>query len=93
MLMVENANYIKDYKIYIRFNNQKEGVLDLRDFLNNTKLKPFAVLKDKNRFKNFKVDYTLKWEDLDLAPEYLFFETFKNDKQFQSQFKEWGYLK
>ncbi len=45
------------------------------------------------KFKKFQVDYTLKWnDDLDLAPEYLYFKAFENDKNLQKQFHEWGYI-
>ncbi len=43
---------------------------------------PDVKLYKKNieKFKQFKVDYTLKWNDsLDLAPEYLYFKSFEND--------------
>ena len=92
MLSIKNAKYKNNYKIYLEFNDNKKGIVDLENFIFNTKLKPFWQLKDINRFKNFKVDYTLKWGDLDLAPEYLYFETFKNDISLQKQFKKWGYL-
>ena len=50
-------------------------------------------LQDIEKFKNFKVDFTLKWNDeLDLAPEFLYFKSFQNEQSLQHQFKEWGYI-
>ena len=77
MLSIINANYQNDYKILLEFNDHKNGVVDLKDFILNGKIKPFKELQDIEKFKKFKVDYTLKWNDnLDLAPEYLYFKAF-----------------
>ena len=93
MLSIINANYQDNYKISIEFNDHKNGVVDLKDFILNGKIKPFKQLKDIEKFKKFKVDYTLKWNDnLDLAPEYLYFKTFENDSSLQKKFHEWGYV-
>ena len=93
MLSIINASYQKEYKIVVQFSDKRNGEVDLKDFIFNTRLKPFKRLRDKNIFKNFKVDYTLKWsENLDLAPEYLYFNAFKSDNKLQSKFSEWGYL-
>jgi len=93
MLSVVNANYQNDYKILLQFNDNKKGVVDLKDFILNGKIKAFNQLKDIEKFKNFRVDYTLKWDDdLDLAPEYLYYKTFEKDTSLQSKFREWGYI-
>jgi hypothetical protein len=93
MLSITSANYQSDYKILLHFNDNKEGVVDLKDFILNGKIKPFKQLQDIEKFKTFQVDYTLKWNnDLDLAPEYLYFKAFENDNSLKSQFQEWGYI-
>jgi len=93
MLSILNANYTNDYKILLEFSDHKKGEVDLKEFIFNGKIKPFKELKNIEKFKQFKVDYTLKWDDnLDLAPEYLYFKTFENDSSFQKKFQEWGYL-
>jgi len=92
MLSIIKANYLQDYKIFLEFNDKKSGIIDLKDFVFNTKLKPFHKLQNIEKFRNFKLDYTIKWGDLDLAPEYLYFKAFENDKELQPQFKEWGYI-
>ena len=92
MLTIINAIYQDNYKIALKFNDERSGILDLEEFIFNTKLKPFKALQSTEKFKSFRLDYTLKWgKDLDLAPEYLYFKTFENDKELQMQFKEWGY--
>ncbi len=93
MLSVLNANYENEYKIKLEFNDHKKGEVDLKDFIINGKIKPFKELKNIEKFKQFQVDYTLKWnDDLDLAPEYLYFKAFENDTNLQKQFREWGYV-
>jgi len=93
MLSVVNADYQNEYKILLQFNDNKKGVVDLKDFILNGRIKPFNQLQDIEKFKNFQVDYTLKWNnDLDLAPEYLYFKTFENDNSLKTKFHEWGYI-
>ena len=93
MLSITNAKYQDDYKILVEFNDRKNGIVDLKDFILNGKIKPFKELQDIDKFKNFKVDYTLKWNnDLDLAPEYLYFKAFETDNSLTKKFKEWGYI-
>ncbi len=93
MLSITNANYQDDYKILIEFNDHKNGIVDLKDFILNGKIKPFKQLQDIEKFKKFKVDYTLKWnDDLDLAPEYLYFKAFETDNSLKAKFQGWGYI-
>jgi len=81
MLSVLNASYNDEYKILLEFSDNKKGVVDLKEFILNGKI------------KQFQVDYTLKWNDnLDLAPEYLYFKTFENDDNLQDKFQKWGYI-
>ena len=93
-LHVTSAKYLEDYKVKVSFNNGREGIADLTDALNG---KVFAALKNKAAFSNLVVDKeleTIVWSNgADLAPEYIFFQTFKNEPELQNQFKEWGYLK
>jgi len=93
MLSIVDAKYQDDYKILVEFNDHRKEVVDLKDFILNGKLKPFKQLQNIEKFKNFTVDYTIKWSDeLDLAPEYLYFKAFENDTKLKNKFKEWGYI-
>jgi len=91
-ISVKNAKYLEDYKIEIEFNNHKKGVVDLSDELYGEVFEP---LKDKNLFSKIKVDKdleTVTWENgADLAPEYLYYKSFKENKNLEPQFKQWGY--
>ena len=92
-IFVKNAKYIEDYKIEIEFSDNKKGVVDLSDDLYGEVFEP---LKDKNIFSKIKVDEdleTITWENgADLAPEYLYYKSFKDNQELKQQFKQWGYV-
>lgn len=72
-LHVREAKYIRDYVIWLRFNDGAEGEIDLKDELWGEVFEP---LKDPGVFRSFKVDpdlETIVWENgADLAPEFLY---------------------
>ena len=72
-LHVREARYIRDYVIWLRFNDGAEGEIDLKDELWGDVFDP---LKDLAAFKSFKVDpdlETIVWKNgADLAPEFLY---------------------
>jgi hypothetical protein len=74
-------------------NLLQKGIVDLEDDLYGEVFEP---LKDKKLFSKIKVDKdleTIVWENgADLAPEYLYFKSFKNNKNFESEFKKWGFI-
>ncbi len=92
-LHVTNARYLEDYKVEVFFNDGRKGVADLTNALKGAMFEP---LKDKSLFSNFVVDEeldTIVWSNgADLAPEYIYFQAFKNEPELQQQFKRWGYL-
>lgn len=92
-LHVTNAKYIADYNVEVSFNNGRKGVADLTDAL---KGQVFELLKNKSEFSTFTVDEeleTIVWPNgADLAPEFIYFQAFKNDPDLQIQFKQWGYI-
>jgi hypothetical protein len=92
-LKVTEARYLDDYRIEVAFNNGKKGIADLAAL----KVPVFEPLKNTQAFARFKVDAeleTIAWENgADLAPEYIYYQTFKNEAALQAQFKEWGYIK
>jgi hypothetical protein len=94
ILHVINAKYKGDYQIELSFNDGKTGIADLKDVLHG---KAFEPLKDKTHFSRFKLDSelnTICWNNnIDLAPEYLYYLSFKNQPDLAQQFREWGYVK
>lgn len=67
---VIKAKYIKDYRVWLAFNDGAEGEVDLSTELEGEIFEP---LKDISFFKNFKiVGHTLAWKNgADFAPEFL----------------------
>lgn len=92
-LHVTHAKYLKDYEVEVSFSNGRSGVADLEDALNGAIFEP---LKSKSEFSALTVDEeleTIVWPNgADLAPEYIYFQAFKNEPELQSQFKQWGYI-
>ena len=92
ILHITAAEYLHDYKLAVSFDNGRSGVADLADALN---LGVFKALQELELFKQVTVDDEMKtiiWPNgLDLAPEYVYFQVFKNDPQLRAQFETWGY--
>jgi len=72
-LHVKEARYLRDYVVWLRFNDGAEGEIDLEDELQGEVFEP---LKDKLLFQEFRVDpelETIVWKNgADLAPEFLY---------------------
>ena len=93
MLAITDAKYLRDRVIWVKFNNDEAFELDLTPMLERDNIGIYEPLKEMEFFKNFRVDYTLCWEnELEVAPEYFYFLAHKNDPEFQELFKEWGYI-
>jgi len=92
-LHIIEAKHISDYKVEVVFNDGKKGIADLSDALNGDIFEP---LKDKSVFAQLKIDKeleTISWANgADIAPEYVYFQAFKNHPEFQELFKKWGYV-
>ncbi len=93
-LHITHAKYLEDYRVEVSFDNGRKGVADLAEALTGP---VFAPLKNRTIFSSFKIDKeleTITWPNgADLAPEYVYFQAFKDDPELQSQFREWGYLR
>jgi hypothetical protein len=93
ILHVTEAKYLGNYKIEITFNDCRKGVADMRDSLRGF---VFAELKDEAFFAQFKVDKeldTITWSNgADFAPEFFYYQAFKDDLSLKDKFIEWGYI-
>lgn len=93
ILHITEGKYIEGYKIEVSFNDGHKGIADLSNALEGPVFQP---LKDKSIFSQFKLYgelNTISWiNGADIAPEYLYFQAFKNDPHLQPKFKKWGYL-
>ncbi|MBI4535162.1 MAG: DUF2442 domain-containing protein [Ignavibacteriae bacterium] len=69
---VIEARYVDQYVVWLRFSDDLEGEVDLKDELWGPVFEP---LKDQDRFRQFKVHpelHTIVWENgADFSPEFL----------------------
>ena len=92
-LHVTEARYIEGYKVEVSFNDGKTGIADLSAALKGPVFEP---LREQSAFSQLRVDEeleTIVWPNgADLAPEYIYFQAFRNNPELQQQFKKWGYI-
>lgn len=92
-LHITDAKYIGDYRVEVSFNDGKKGVADLKEALTGPVFEP---LKDESQFSKLIVDEeleTISWPNgVDLDPEYVYFQAFKNDPELKERFRSWGYI-
>ena len=73
ILHVVDVKYVRDYVIWVKFNDGIDGEVDLSAELEG---EVFGPLKDEELFKTVKVDpllQTVVWDNgADLAPEFLY---------------------
>ena len=69
-LHIEEAKYLNDFTVWVRFSDGYEGEVDLQAELNGTIFQP---LKEKSYFETFTlIGHTLTWPNgADFAPEYI----------------------
>jgi hypothetical protein len=76
VVWVVDAKYVKDYQIWLKFNDNTEKIVDLKQKVLSEKRKIFSPLKDPEYFKqvffNSESD-TIEWPNgVDIAPETLY---------------------
>lgn len=92
-LHITEAMYIDDYKVKVVFNSGEQGIADLSALLQGG---IFAPLQDQSFFAQLRVDEeleTLVWPNgADVAPEFVYYQAFKDDPRLTEKFQQWGYL-
>ena len=92
-LHVKHAAPLDGYKVEVRFDDGREGVADLKEVCQGP---VFESLRDPNVFRQFRVDeepQTIVWPNgTDLAPEYIYYQAFRDDPKLQATFHKWGYV-
>ncbi len=68
IIEINNAQYLKNYKIELLFNDGRRRVIDLGDFLKKAKNPMTRKYLNKNNFKKFKIEYgDLIWGDYEMC--------------------------
>ncbi|MEI7867185.1 MAG: DUF2442 domain-containing protein [Candidatus Methylumidiphilus sp.] len=92
-LHIVEAHYIQDFSVEVTFNDGRKGIADLSDALTGPIFEP---LRDPAMFSKFWVDEeleTIVWPNgADLAPEFIYFQAFKHEKELLPKFEAWGYV-
>ncbi|NTU42778.1 MAG: DUF2442 domain-containing protein [Nitrospirales bacterium] len=95
LLIIDEARYLGNYRFSLCFNGGRSGTVDIRPLADEEPKAAFAQLADEAFVSRFSMEHgTLCWPgDLDVAPEYLYFLTFRDNPALHDQFAAWGYLK
>ncbi|MBA7520261.1 hypothetical protein ES705_12354 [subsurface metagenome] len=65
--MIENARYLGDYAIRIKFNDDTERLVDFKPFLTKSLHPSIKKYLDEILFSNYQViDGNLNWNDYDM---------------------------
>ncbi|MXX10656.1 MAG: DUF2442 domain-containing protein [Nitrospira sp. SB0675_bin_23] len=92
-LHVTHAKPLDGYRVAVGFDDGREGVADLTEAPEGP---AFESLKDPDAFKTFRIDeelQTIVWPNgTDLAPEYIYYQAFRDDQELQAIFRKWGYI-
>ena len=91
-LHVTSAKPLDGCKVQVCFDDGREGIADLTEALEGPM---FESLKDPAVFREFRVDeelQTIVWPNgADLAPEYIYYQAFRDAPELQATFRRWGY--
>jgi len=77
MIWVSDAHYVDGFRIFVKFNDGKENILDMEQYIKSKSDDTiFGVLKNRDNFKRLRFDSdidTVVWENgADIAPETLY---------------------
>ena len=92
-LHVTSATPVDGYRVQVSFDDGREGVADLTEALTGPM---FETLRDPDLFRTLRVDEELRtivWPNgTDLAPEYIYYQAFRDEPELQTTFRKWGYV-
>lgn len=92
-LHIIEAKHVEGYTVEVAFNDGSKGIADLSPALKGSVFEP---LKEIAVFAQLRVDpelETIVWPNgADLAPEYIYYQAFKEKPELEARFKEWGYI-
>lgn len=67
-ISIESVKYIDSYRLFIKFDDGKEQIVDFSDFILNSHHPDIQKYKNTDLFKKFVLEYgDLQWNDYDLS--------------------------
>ncbi len=92
-LHITQATPVGNFRVDVTFNDGKRGIADLSEVVQHG---IFTQLSNPVEFAKLYVDKeleTVAWPNgADLAPEFVYFQAFKDDLKLKSRFIAWGYM-
>ena len=89
---MHGARPLDGYRVEVCFDDGREGIADLTEALEGPM---FDALKDPDVFRKLRIDeelQTIVWPNgADLAPEYIYYQAFRDDPALRATFRKWGY--
>jgi hypothetical protein len=78
----------------LSFNDGKTGKINSALLADDEPVAVFSQFKNEDFICRARLNHgTLEWpNELDIAPEYLYFLAFKNSPELHETFSSWGYL-
>ena len=68
LINIEEAKYISDYRIHLKFNDGKENTVDFKEFLLTSTHPDIKKYQDQELFKKLNLEYgEIEWNDYELA--------------------------
>jgi hypothetical protein len=94
LLKITHLQCRPQHQLALTFSDGREGRVDFASVIRNELPAVFLPLLDDSKFQQAHlVNGTTAWPgDLDLAPEFLYFCSFRNEPDLQPRFEAWGYI-
>jgi Protein of unknown function (DUF2442) len=85
---------IAPHQFRLRFSDALEGHFNALELLAEPANTVFSPLKSADFTSQATLNHgTLCWPgQIDVAPEYIYFLTFRHNPELQATFKQWGYI-
>lgn len=93
-LKVDQLDALPGWRLRLQFSDGRSGEVNLLPVIREELPPVFGALLDDSAFRLVSLENgTANWPgELDLAPEFLYFCTFRNESSLRAQFERWGYL-
>ena len=94
LLQITQMEHLGQGIYSLLFNDGKKGTIDSTLLADDEPSTVFSHFKNKDFVCKARLNNgTLEWpNEIDIAPEYLYFLAFKNSPELHETFSSWGYI-